>query len=52
MVEELPWSWAYTSDTTSITRVLNASTKYEMRKFTFTNTADSDAPMHSESLKH
>ncbi len=51
MVEELPWSWAYTSDVTSITRELNAGTTTEMRKFTFTNTPKSDAPIHSESLK-
>lgn len=49
-VVETAWSWAYTPDTTEITKNLTINTSEEDRVYLFTNTGKSETPSHGESI--
>lgn len=50
-VVETGWSWAYTPESTSISKDLNINSSETERTFVFVNTPDGDAPSHEESVK-
>ena len=50
-IVESNWSWAYNAVPNEIIRTINIGSSVEERIFTFSNTADSNAPIHSEDTK-
>ena len=50
-IVETNWSWAYTPSESEITRTINIDSTEADRTFTFINTPNSSAPIHSEDLK-
>ena len=50
-IVETNWSWAYTPSESEITRTINIGSEEADRTFTFINTPNSSAPIHSEDLK-
>jgi hypothetical protein len=50
-VKESGWAWSYSTNISSISRNLDATSKEEDRIFRFTNTVNKNAPEHAESIK-